>query len=63
MRESTPRGYEQKFSTQLNLHLEKSISGCCAMNLDSMSCFFCSSEVGLPIACPVPRRGHFLRRG
>lgn len=33
---------------QLNLHLEKSISGCCSMNFFRTSCFFCSSLVGNP---------------
>ena len=35
---------------QLNLQFEKSISGCCFMNLSMMSFFFCSSEVGRPIS-------------
>lgn len=33
---------------QLNLHFEKSISGCCSMNFLRTSCFFCSSLVGSP---------------
>ena len=41
---------ESSFNFQLNLHLEKSISGCDSMNFLSMSCFFCSSDVGKPIS-------------
>ena len=36
---------------QLNLQLEKSISGWAVMNCLRVSCFFCSSLVGLPISC------------
>ena len=40
-------GVRSSSNDQQIFAFEKSISGCCSINFFSMSCLFCSSDVGL----------------